>query len=170
MKKTIKGLIIAPVLMLGLMALISTGCETTNQTKGSTTTQHMGSMSDSSMWVFTASMAIPQRGSTRQLSAGYNVTLIRNKLTVYLPYFGQAYSGVDLFSGRGPLDFTSTNFTIERTSAKRGGWNISIKPKDYREVQSMDFTFYDNGTAYLSVNMQNRSSINFNGNVEEERS
>jgi len=169
MKKTIKRLAIVSLSML-LMALLTYGCETTNQTTATTTTENTGNISQGSDWVFTANTAIPQKGSTRQLSIGFNVTFSQKKLVVYLPYFGQAYTGADLFSGKGPLDFTSADFTIERTAAKKGGWNISIKPKDYREVQSMDFTFYDNGTAYLSVSMQNRSSINFNGNVEQVRS
>jgi len=169
MKKTIKGFATASLSML-LMVLISYGCETTNRTTATTETENVGNISQGSDWVFTANTAIPQKGSTRQLSIGFNVTLNQKKLVVYLPYYGQAYTGADLFSGKGPLDFTSTDFTIERTAAKKGGWNISIKPRDYKEVQSMEFTFYDNGTAYLNVSMQNRSSINFNGTVEQVKS
>ena len=156
--------------VLSASMLIAYGCNTTNHTTAPVTTKNIGTVSDSGEWIFTANVAMPQTGSTRQLSIGYNVTFSKSKLIVYLPYFGRAYSGADLFSGKGPLDFSSTDFTVERYAAKKGGWNFTIKPRDYKEVQSMDFTFYDNGTAYLSVSMQNRTSINFNGNVEQVKS
>ena len=169
MKKHITWLIATPLTLL-LVALLTYGCNTTNHITSTTTTENISNMPDSSEWTFTANIALPQSGRTRQITGGYDVRFSRSKLIVYLPYFGKAYSGADLFSGKSPLDFTSVDFTIERTAARKGGWNISIKPKDYKEVQSLDFTFYDNGTAYLSVSMQNRSPISFNGNVEQVRS
>ena len=120
-------------------------------------------------WVFTANSANPRSGITKQLSGGYTVTYTAKKLIAYLPYFGQASAGADLFAGHGPLDFTSTNFVSEQHTTK-DGWNITIKPRDYSEVESMDFTFYENGNAYLRIMMLNRSPISFNGSVEQIKS
>jgi len=122
-------------------------------------------ITDSSNWEFTATQAMPQYGTPQYISANYTVTCTGKKLVVYLPYYGRATAGIDVYSGKGPLDFKSTDFTIKRLKAKAGRWSISIRPNDYREVQSMDFTFYDDGTANLNVNLSNRSPISFTGTV-----
>jgi hypothetical protein len=67
---------------------------------------------------------------------------------------------------RSPLDFTTTDFTIRKDHNDKGRWNITISPKDYREVQSFDFIFFNNGSAQLNVQLTNRSSISFNGAVK----
>lgn len=121
---------------------------------------------DSSNWVFRANEVIPQYGPTRHADGIYSVTYTNNKLIVYLPYFGRAYGGANTFSNNGPLDFTSSDFVTEKEQPKAGRWNITIKPKDNREVQSMNFTLYSNGNANLNVTMSSRSSISFSGSVE----
>ena len=156
-----------PAMLLLLITLVIFSCSTTSQTSTEKTT---GSYNMAAAdWVFTANTANPQSGSTRQLSTGYNVTLTGSKLISYLPYFGQATGGADLFSGRGPLDFTSFDFT-SGSQTHKGALIVTLKPRDYSEVQSMEFTFYDNGTAYLSVILLHRSSIRFNGMVEQIKS
>ena len=151
-----------------LITLVIGACNTTSQivTQEKRTKTYNMAGAD---WIFTPNTANPQSGSTRQISSGYNVKLTGTKLMVYLPYYGQASIGADLFSGRSPLDFTSTDF-ISDVQAKKSARIITIKPRDYSEVQSMEFTFYDNGTAYLRVIMLHRSSISFTGNVEQVKS
>ena len=84
----------------------------------------------------------------------------------YLPYFGKANVGADIMSGKGPLDFTSVDFIAETLRPKEGEWHVSIKPKDYSEVQQLSFNLYSNGSATLDVIMTNRSAIRFTGRVQ----
>ena len=63
-----------------------------------------------------------------------------------------------------PLDFRSTNFKIEKQEKKAGEWIVTISRPD-AEVQSMLFTFFDNGTAQANIVMTNRTGINFSGKV-----
>ncbi len=158
-----------PLKLLLFVSAIACSCTTTSQT--ATTEKSRASITNlgGSDWVFTADVALPQSGRSRQISGGYEVTFSSAKLVVYLPYFGEAHAGADIYSGRGPLDFTSTDFT-SATQTKKGEWDITIKPKDYKEVQSMDFTFYDNGNAHLNVTMLNHSAISFSGTVEQVKS
>ena len=157
-----------PLILLLLITLVTGACSTTSQTatqeKGVTTYNMAGTD-----WIFTPSAANPQSGRARQLTGGYSVTLSGTKLVAYLPYYGEADGGADLLSSHGPLDFTSTDFASD-VHTNKGAWNITVKPRDYSEVQSMDFTFYDNGTAYLSVIMLHRSAISFTGNVAQIKS
>ena len=121
---------------------------------------------DTANWIFSPTTVLPQFGTSRPVTGSYSVTYFKNKVSVYLPYFGKAYAGADIYSGNSPLDFTSVNYTMEKQPAKKGGWTIILVPKDYSEVESMRFTFYDNGNATLDVTMRSRSPISFYGNVE----
>jgi len=115
-------------------------------------------------WIFNASQAIPQRGRSRMLTGSNQLKCSGDTVTAYLPYFGQAYSAV-IGETKSPLDFKSTDFAITKQKGSKGRWNIVIKPNDYREVQTLSFTFFSTGSAQLNVQMTNRSSINFNGSV-----
>ena len=119
---------------------------------------------DSSSWVFTVNQVMPANGRSRQSNGDYSVVYHGQKLQVYLPYFGRATSGVDVYSGRGPLDFTTEKPAIDQQQSKPGEWRIQLKP-DIREVDLMDFTFFANGSAHLAVRMTSRSAISYNGNV-----
>jgi hypothetical protein len=155
MKKIIKIFAAATILV------IATACNSSNNIIATDT---VNNAVDSS-WIFTATDVMPQYGASRHADGSYSVNFSNNKLVVYLPYFGRAYSGADVFSRTGPLDFTSNKFVINKRQTKKGHWSITIKPKDYSEVQSMNFMFYDNGSANLSVTMSNRTPISFTGSV-----
>lgn len=118
----------------------------------------------SNQWIFVADQALPQRGRSRILTSRYSVILKNDTLTSDLPYFGRAYSAV-IGETKSPLDFTSAIHTIDRKDNKKGKWDIEIKPGDYQEVQSYNFTFYSNGAAQLNVALTSRSSIGFNGKL-----
>ncbi len=153
------------VMMSGLTVLIN-ACNSTNRVTAAETANIVTKAIDSSKWVFVPVDIMPQYGTSRHADPNFSVTYNNNKLIVYLPYFGRAFSGADVLSTKGPLDFTSTDFTISKRETKKGHWSISIKPKDYREVQAMNFMFYSNGSANLSVTMTNRTGISFSGTVD----
>ena len=69
-------------------------------------------------------------------------------------------------SGRSPLGFTTTDFSFEKEHDKKGAWVITIKPKDYSEVQIFLFTLEDNGRAELNIQLTNRSPISFRGIID----
>ena len=118
---------------------------------------------NNSQWIFSANYAIPSYGNSRNLTGEYSVRCNEDTLFVALPYFGKLNSPAGALSGN-PLDFKSTNINLSKETKKDGGWVITIKPNN-PEVQSMDFTFFDNGSAQLNVLMSNRSGISFNGRV-----
>lgn len=115
-------------------------------------------------WIFSANQALPQRGRSRNLTGGYEVVCRKDTLLFYLPYFGRAYSA-PIGETTSPLNFKTTNFSFNKTTNDKGRWNITVVPKDYREVQSCGFTLYENGSAQLNVQLTNRSPISFSGFV-----
>ncbi len=114
-------------------------------------------------WMFTAQHANPQYGRSRNVNGVYEVKCTKDKLEVYLPYFGRSYSGGGAYTNQNPLDFKSSVFSLNKEEDKKGNRVVTIKPNDYNEVQSMVFTFYNTGNALLDVQLTNRSAISFTG-------
>ncbi len=115
-------------------------------------------------WIFTANYVIPQGGRSRPTNDIYTVRMSEGKLTVSLPYFGRAWGG-GILTNQSPLSFTSADFAMDKENVKAGKWTLGIKPKDYTEVQSFNFIFFESGSANLNVTLTNRSAISFNGTI-----
>jgi hypothetical protein len=104
----------------------------------------------------------------RQLTSLYDITISKDSVLSYLPYFGRAYRAPYNPDEVG-LKFTSTKFDYTKTPNKKEGWDILIKPKDNTEVQQLSFTIFDNGSASLQVLSANRDPISFQGYIRERK-
>lgn len=123
---------------------------------------------DSQNFVFVPQTISPMRGSTRQLTSYYDLTISKDSLVSYLPYFGRAYvAPVD--PTRSSLDFTSTNFDYIKTANKKKGWDVLIKPKDQTDIRQLSFHIFDNGSASLIIASLNREPITFQGYIREKQ-
>jgi len=121
---------------------------------------------ESGRYVFIPQSALPLSGHVRQLTPDYNLVVTKDTLEAYLPYFGRAYSA-PVNTTDGGIQFVSTSFEYTATPRKKSGWDISIKPKDYREVQQMQLSVSETGYASLQVISTNRQAISFNGYITE---
>ena len=153
-------------LLFGMpLILIVAGCSPVKQAAVTASNEEIEQAIAADNWIFIADRALPQRGRSRNLTGQYEVRFSKDTIIAFLPYFGRAYSG-PVLETRSPLDFKSTDFTVSKAQNDKGRWNITIRPKDYREVQSFDFMLFNNGSAQLNVQLTSRSSISFNGNVK----
>lgn len=115
-------------------------------------------------YVFKAQTALPASGSTRQLTSDFDLRISKDTIISDLPYFGRAYTA-PLNPAEGPLRFTSTDFQYTATPKKKGGWDITITPKDLQDPRQLTLSVFDNGTASVVVTSYNRQPISFNGYV-----
>jgi hypothetical protein len=118
-------------------------------------------------FVFKAQTVLPMTGMSRQLTSDYDVRFLGDSVVAYLPYFGRAYSAG--YGEGGAIDFTSTKFEYKVKERKKGGWDVSIKPKDAKVVLALNFTVSENGYASLQVTSNNRQPISYNGYVMERK-
>ena len=116
-------------------------------------------------YVFKAQRLLPMNGSTRYLNGNYDLSVSEDKVVSFLPYMGRIYTA-PIDPANGPLRFTSTDFTYNETK-KKGGWDISIRPKDVRSVREFNLHVSDNGYATLQVSGNDRQPVTFYGYVEE---
>lgn len=114
-------------------------------------------------FVFKAQTVLPQRGGMRQLTSDYDLRLFGDSVVSFLPFFGRAYVA-PIGSDEGGIKFTSTDFTYDVTTGKKG-WDITILPKDTRDVRQLFLSVSANGYARLQVVSNNREGIAYNGYI-----
>lgn len=146
------------------LSLVLSQCST-SQKIVKLTSNNIKNMVDSSNFVFVADRVIPLRGRTRYLTSDYEVTIKKDTLNSYLPYFGRAYQA-PIDPTKGGIQFISTNFTYQVNPKGTNQWNITIKPNDYRDVQQLYFNIFDNGTANLNIVNTHKDPISFDGHIE----
>jgi hypothetical protein len=118
-------------------------------------------------FVFKAQTVLPMTGMSRQLTSEYDVRFLGDSIVAYLPYFGRAYSAG--YGEDGGIDFTSTKFDYKVKQRRNGSWDVTIKPRDAKDVQQLNFTVSENGYATLQVTSNNRQPISFNGYIAERK-
>lgn len=115
-------------------------------------------------YVFTVQSVSPMRGSMRQLTSEYDLRISPDSAVSYLPYFGRAFAA-PIGSSETGIKFTSTNFIYTTTNRKKGGWDVTIKPRDVQEVQQLFLTIFPDGSGSLQVTSTNRDPISFSGYI-----
>ena len=118
-------------------------------------------------FVFIPMYVNPFVGRRRDLSSGYQVTVIKDTIVSYLPFFGRGYTA-PISPADIDFDFTSTKFNYTISPSNKS-WNISIKPKDQPSLQELFFKIFDNGSASLTITSINRSSILYDGYITERK-
>ena len=117
---------------------------------------------DSQHFVFIPRYVNPMGFRRRELTPGFELSISKDSLISYLPFFGRGYTA-PISPADVDFDFTSTNFTYSVKPGK--GWNISIKPKDQMYLQETYLRVFENGSASLNVISINRSSISYDGYI-----
>jgi hypothetical protein len=124
-------------------------------------------------FLFNANYVNPMRGGGRELTSPYDLTILKDTITAFLPYFGRAYSS-NYGSTDNGIKFTWTHFDYVAKPGKKGGWDILISPKegdknigDANSVQSVRLSISVDGYGSLQVMSTNRDPISFNGTVEK---
>lgn len=107
--------------------------------------------------------AIPMRGRSIPLTSSYSVEIRNDSIISHLPYYGRAYSIP--YGGGSGLIFKAPikEYTMELD--KKGKARIKFKARNPEDLYEFSVTIFDNGSADIDVNMQNRQSISFLGEL-----
>lgn len=115
-------------------------------------------------FVFVAQYASPLGGRQINLTSIYDVKLSADTIVSELPYYGRAFVA-PINPADGGINFTSTNFTYTVNDKKKGGWEITVLPKDTHDARQMFLTVSAEGYASLQVTSNNRQPIGFTGYI-----
>ncbi|RYU92448.1 DUF4251 domain-containing protein [Mucilaginibacter terrigena] len=125
---------------------------------------------DAQNYVFKATYMYPNGGGQRYLTTDYDVTVSRDTVESFLPYFGVVYAGAGYNSSSdNGVKFTSTKFNYTADLQKNGSYRIIIKPNDVTGTTQMFLDIFPNGNANLSVISLNRERIRYDGYIKERR-
>lgn len=145
------------------------GCANTKKINSDQVTDaaSIKNMIEAKNFMFVAQYVNPLAARRRDVSGAYDVTVNKDTVVSYLPYFGRSYTAL-VSPSDADFDFTSTKFSYTITTARKG-WNVSIKPRDQTYLQELYFTIFDNGAASLNVTSINRSSLSYDGYITERK-
>jgi hypothetical protein len=100
----------------------------------------------------------------RQTLNEYDLRIFGDSLISYLPYFGRAYTA-PLPGERGGYNFTSSTFDYLIKDKRKGGWEITIKPKDVTDFREFFLVISENGYGTLRAMSNNRQPISYYGYI-----
>ncbi|WP_114789254.1 DUF4251 domain-containing protein [Niabella yanshanensis] len=116
---------------------------------------------------FNPRFMFPNGNNLYQLTSGYDVKITPDSVTAYLPFFGRSFTA-PLDPTKGGIQFTSTDFDYKQ-SIKKKNYQITITPKDNRDIRNLLLTVTPSGYAYLQVLSMNKTPISFNGVIEKDQ-
>jgi hypothetical protein len=162
--KTLRNNVILLLILVG--GIVAANAQTTKKDKKPTKEAYVKTRMDAKRYTFSANYVLPQRGGGRQLTSEYDLRVTPDSVVSFLPYFGRAYFDVPYGGGDGGIKFTSTKFTYDVKEKKKGGWEISIRPTDVKNIDRLLLNISADGYASLSVNSTNRDFITFDGYIK----
>ena len=108
--------------------------------------------------------ALPARGRSVMLTYPYSVEIRNDSIISHLPYYGRAYS-IPYGGGEG-LNFKAPLTDYKLDWDKKGTAKIKFTARSTEDKFDFDIDIFSNGSSTIFVNMQNRQSINFQGEVD----
>ena len=121
---------------------------------------------ESKEFVFKANRMTPQGGRTINLTPEYIAEFHSELIKFDLPFIGRGYSGTGYGGSDGGIKFEEkpTVYSIEK---KKKYYYINADVRGDRDSYTMILTVYFEGSANLSINSNNRSSIFYDWEIEE---
>lgn len=119
---------------------------------------------NSKEFIFEVKRVLPQSGRAIEVSGeGYTVEYRPDTINSDLPFFGRGFNIG--YGGDNGLKFKGKpeKFNIEKT---KKAYIIKTEVKSERDYFSFLLSVNFDGSAYLSVNSNSRSSISYNGNIK----
>lgn len=121
-------------------------------------------LTDAKSYDFHATTATAMDGMVKNLTSEYLVKITPDSIVGILPYFGRA--NAPTMDGDG-ISFATKDFSYDSRTTKKGGWEITIRPKDdgKRSVSQLYFSIRSNGLTTIRVMAPNKDPITFDGEI-----
>jgi hypothetical protein len=127
---------------------------------------HLKNQMDTKKFRFHAMSATSMKGATRQLTSDYFLKLNEDSLSVELPYYGRSFTAnyppTDLTT-----EFNTTQFSYASDTLKKGGWDITIVPKNQSNASKISMSITTSGYCTVRVNSNSREPISYYGTITD---
>jgi len=155
-------------LLLPLVMLSCSDCFSQTDAEQKTQDQYnqLRSQIESRIFRFHALSATSMKGMTRQLTSDYFLKLNKENLSVNLPYYGRSFT-----TNYPPTDisteFKTTQFTYKSDTLKKGGWDITIIPKNEANASKISLSITTSGYCTLRISNNSREPISYYGTITD---
>jgi hypothetical protein len=125
--------------------------------------KQFGEMLSSKEFVFSARMAYPSGGKSRNITSdNYSVKFSPDMIVCHMPFFGTAYSGAPYGGGGFEFEGKPETFTVDQ--AKKG-WDVKVIVKGGNESYTITISTGKSGGGNLTILSNFRSSMSYSGDV-----
>lgn len=121
-------------------------------------------MLEKRMFKMDFSRAYPTAGPSFSLTYPYFVSVIRDRVESFLPYFGRAYS-IPYGGGEG-LRFEAPITNYRMTDGKKGKRIVTFDARTTEDNYQFRIEIYPTGETYLTVNASQKQSMSFSGTID----
>nr|WP_320058318.1 DUF4251 domain-containing protein [uncultured Bacteroides sp.] len=108
-------------------------------------------------------IALPRRGTNIHLTSSYSLEVKNDSVSSWLPYYGRAYSIP--YGGGDGLTFKAPIENYKLTYNKKGTAKIEFTARTKEDLYEFNIAIFTSGSSSISVNMHNRDSIDFSGEL-----
>jgi len=164
--KTLRNILI--LLLTVSIGISVANAQTTKKEKQAAKEAAIKKSIEAKNYTFEANYVLPQRGGGHVLTSEYDLRITKDSVISYLPFFGRLYFDPPTGPNDGGIKFTSTKFSYVVKDKKKGGWEITIKPSDVKNLDRVLLNISVDGYATLSVTSINRDFITFDGYIRED--
>ena len=156
MKKKV-CLVKGPALILSFITVLSIGLQAQS-------TKVDQAVKDKRFTIIVESMS-PRRGGYKRLTSLYTFTVTPDTIVTDLPYAGRAYQA-PMGSDNTGINFLSREFEYEAKPAKKGAWEITLRPKDVKNYPQVNVTLQSSGSASIRMSPVDRDYISYTGTLK----
>jgi hypothetical protein len=155
-----------PLLPILMLICLQSFSQSAAEQKKQDQYNQLKSQIESRKFRFHALSATSMKGVTRQLTSDYFLKLNKDSLSVDLPYFGRSfttnYPPTDL-----SIEFKSTQFSYKSDTLKKGGWDITIVPKNESNASKISLSITTSGYCTVRVSNNSREPISYYGTITD---
>ena len=153
--------IICLILCIGSVTVVAQSKQSKKQKKENA----IKALVESGNYKIDVTMANPQRGKSIMLTSPYSLEVRNDSVISQLPFYGRAYSipygGGDGLMFKAPLNEYNVVYNTKKKRVE-----IKMKAKTSEDTFEYNFDIYYNGSSRINVNMQNRESISYSGEID----
>ncbi len=157
------------MLLLALLVGIPTLSAQSKKEKKEQKKEAVKKLIESENYKIDVNTAMPMHGRSIPLTSSYSLEIRNDSVISYLPYYGRAYSIP--YGGGDGLNFKAVLKEYSMEMDKKGNAVIEFIARNPEDRYEYRVKVFPNGSASIDVNMQNRQSISFQGElyIKEEK-
>ena len=110
---------------------------------------------------FLPQSATTTKGNTLPVDPGFELKIMTDSLIVDLPFFGTGYD--TNFGSNDEVKINTKEYTYSAETTKKGGWSITIVPKDKSKFERIYMNITSAGYCTMQLKISSQQHISYYG-------